>query len=144
MASVSNKVKSSKELYKEGQQIAAGNANNAAGLAAKEARAAMMEGGQGKLAAALQSAQARADAATSAYNEGIDKAASQAAAQNQMEQQMATQQAQLDAQKEQMENENNQRKKDRIANIAGTAAAGVFSMFSDEGCKKFAARKVFK
>ena len=74
----------------------------------------MMEGGQGKLAAALQGAQARVDASTNAFNQGLDKATSLAESQNQAEQQAAEAQASLDAQKEQMENANKEKKKDRI------------------------------
>ncbi len=144
MATISNKTKKTSELYQEGLQGAATAANNAAGNAAKEARAAMMEGGAGKLAAALQGAQARVDASQNAFNQGVDKAASLAQSQNAQEQANATAQAQLDQQTEAMKNENEQRKKTRIANIVGGAVSGLASAFSDEGCKKFAARKVFK
>ena len=86
MATIKNKLKSSKDLYAEGLSNAATAANNAGGIAAKEARAAMMEGGQGKLAAALQGAQARVNATTNAFNQGVDRATSLAQNQNLNEQ----------------------------------------------------------
>lgn len=144
MATIKNKLKSSKDVLAEGLSNAATAANNAGGLAAKEARAAMMEGGQGRLAAALQGAQARVDASTNAFNQGMDKATSLAESQNQAEQQAAQAQASLDAEKEQMENANKEKKKDRIASIVGGGISALASAFSDEGCKKFAKRNVFK
>lgn len=137
MAKINNKLKSSKDLYAEGLSNAATAANNAGGLAAKEARAAMMEGGQGKLAAALQGAQARVDATTNAFNSGVDKATSLAQNQNLNEQSQSTQQAQLDQQVE-------EKKKDRIASMVGGGLSALASAFSDEGCKSFAKRGVFK
>lgn len=137
MAKINNKLKSSKDLYAEGLSNAATAANNAGGLAAKEARAAMMEGGQGKLAAALQGAQARVDATTNAFNSGVDKATSLAQNQNLQEQSQSNQQAQLDQQVE-------EKKKDRIASMIGTGVGALASAFSDEGCKSFAKRGVFK
>lgn len=137
MAKIQNKLKSSKDLYAEGLSNAATAANNAAGTAAKEARAAMMEGGQGKLAAALQGAQARVDASTNAFNSGVDKATSLAQNQNLNEQSQSNNQALLDQQVE-------EKKKDRIASIIGTGVGALASAFSDEGCKSFAKRGVFK
>lgn len=137
MAKINNKLKSSKDLYAEGLSNAATAANNAGGLAAKEARAAMMEGGQGKLAAALQGAQARVDATTNAFNSGVDKATSLAQNQNLNEQSQSNQQAQLDQQVE-------EKKKDRIASMIGGGLSALASAFSDEGCKSFAKRGVFK
>lgn len=137
MATIKNKLKSSKDLYAEGLSNAATAANNAGGLAAKEARAAMMEGGQGKLAAALQGAQARVDATTNAFNSGVDKATSLAQNQNLNEQSQSSQQAQLDQQVE-------EKKKDRIASMVGTGLSALASAFSDEGCKSFAKRGVFR
>ena len=137
MATIKNKLKSSKDLYAEGLSNAATAANNAGGIAAKEARAAMMEGGQGKLAAALQGAQARVDATTNAFNSGVDKATSLAQNQNLNEQSQSNQQAQMDQQVE-------EKKKDRIASMVGTGLSALASAFSDEGCKSFAKRGVFK
>lgn len=137
MAKINNKLKSSKDLYAEGLSNAATAANNAGGLAAKEARAAMMEGGQGKLAAALQGAQARVDATTNAFNSGVDKATSLAQNQNLQEQSQSNQQAQLDQQVE-------EKKKDRIASMVGGGLSALASAFSDEGCKSFAKRGVFR
>lgn len=137
MAKINNKLKSSKDLYAEGLSNAATAANNAGGIAAKEARAAMMEGGQGKLAAALQGAQARVDATTNAFNSGVDKATSLAQNQNLNEQSQSNQQAQLDQQVE-------EKKKDRIASMVGTGLSALASAFSDEGCKSFAKRGVFR
>lgn len=137
MAKINNKLKSSKDLYAEGLSNAATAANNAGGLAAKEARAAMMEGGQGKLAAALQGAQARVDATTNAFNSGVDKATSLAQSQNLNEQSQSNQQAQLDQQVE-------EKKKDRIASMVGGGLSALASAFSDEGCKSFAKRGVFR
>lgn len=137
MAKINNKLKSSKDLYAEGLSNAATAANNAGGLAAKEARAAMMEGGQGKLAAALQGAQARVDATTNAFNSGVDKATSLAQSQNLNEQSQSQQQAQLDQQVE-------EKKKDRIASMVGGGLSALASAFSDEGCKSFAKRGVFR
>lgn len=137
MAKINNKLKSSKDLYAEGLSNAATAANNAGGLAAKEARAAMMEGGQGKLAAALQGAQARVDATTNAFNSGVDKATSLAQNQNLNEQSQSNQQAQLDQQVE-------EKKKDRIASMVGGGLSALASAFSDEGCKSFAKRGVFR
>lgn len=137
MSTIKNKLKSSKDLYAEGLSNAATAANNAGGIAAKEARAAMMEGGQGKLAAALQGAQARVDATTNAFNSGVDKATSLAQNQNLNEQSQSNQQAQLDQQVE-------EKKKDRIASIIGTGVGALASAFSDEGCKSFAKRGVFR
>lgn len=137
MAKINNKLKSSKDLYAEGLSNAATAANNAGGIAAKEARAAMMEGGQGKLAAALQGAQARVDATTNAFNSGVDKATSLAQNQNLNEQSQSNNQAQLDQQVE-------EKKKDRIASIIGTGVGALASAFSDEGCKSFAKRGVFR
>lgn len=137
MAKINNKLKSSKDLYAEGLSNAATAANNAGGIAAKEARAAMMEGGQGKLAAALQGAQARVDATTNAFNSGVDKATSLAQNQNLNEQSQSNQQAQLDQQVE-------EKKKDRIASMVGGGLSALASAFSDEGCKSFAKRGVFR
>ena len=137
MAKINNKLKSSKDLYAEGLSNAATAANNAGGIAAKEARAAMMEGGQGKLAAALQGAQARVDATTNAFNSGVDKATSLAQNQNLQEQSQSNQQAQLDQQVE-------EKKKDRIASMVGGGLSALASAFSDEGCKSFAKRGVFR
>lgn len=137
MAKINNKLKSSKDLYAEGLSNAATAANNAGGIAAKEARAAMMEGGQGKLAAALQGAQARVDATTNAFNSGVDKATSLAQSQNLNEQSQSNQQAQLDQQVE-------EKKKDRIASMVGGGLSALASAFSDEGCKSFAKRGVFR
>ena len=137
MATIKNKLKSSKDLYAEGLSNAATAANNAGGIAAKEARAAMMEGGQGKLAAALQGAQARVNATTNAFNNGVDRATSLAQNQNLNEQSQSNQQAQLDQQVE-------EKKKDRIASMVGTGIGALASAFSDEGCKSFAKRGVFK
>lgn len=137
MAKINNKLKSSKDLYAEGLSNAATAANNAGGLAAKEARAAMMEGGQGKLAAALQGAQARVDATTNAFNSGVDRATSLAQNQNLNEQSQSNNQAQLDQQVE-------EKKKDRIASMVGGGLSALASAFSDEGCKSFAKRGVFK
>ena len=137
MATIKNKLKSSKDLYAEGLSNAATAANNAGGIAAKEARAAMMEGGQGKLAAALQGAQARVNATTNAFNSGVDRATSLAQNQNLNEQSQSNQQAQLDQQVE-------EKKKDRIASMVGTGIGALASAFSDEGCKSFAKRGVFK
>lgn len=137
MAKINNKLKSSKDLYAEGLSNAATAANNAGGLAAKEARAAMMEGGQGKLAAALQGAQARVDATTNAFNSGVDRATSLAQNQNLNEQSQSNQQAQLDQQVE-------EKKKDRIASMVGGGLSALASAFSDEGCKSFAKRGVFR
>ena len=137
MATIKNKLKSSKDLYAEGLSNAATAANNAGGIAAKEARAAMMEGGQGKLAAALQGAQARVDATTNAFNSGVDKATSLAQNQNLQEQSQSQSQAQLDQQVE-------EKKKDRIASMVGGGLSALASAFSDEGCKSFAKRGVFK
>ena len=128
MATIKNKLKSSKDLYVEGLSNAATAANNAGGIAAKEARAAMMEGGQGKLAAALQGAQARVNATTNAFNQGVDRATSLAQNQNLNEQSQSNQQAQLDQQVE-------EKKKDRIWSAIGTGVSALASAFSDEGCK---------
>ena len=103
----------------------------------KEARAAMMEGGQGKLAAALQGAQARVDATTNAFNQGVDKATSLAQNQNLNEQSVENEQTKLDQQVE-------EKKKDRIWSAIGTGVGALASAFSDEGCKSFAKRGVFK
>ena len=137
MATIKNKLKSSKDLYAEGLSNAATAANNAGGLAAKEARAAMMEGGQGKLAAALQGAQARVDATTNAFNQGVDRATSLAQNQNLNEQEVENKQTELDQQIE-------EKKKDRIWSAIGAGVGGLLSAFSDEGCKSFAKRGVFK
>lgn len=137
MAKIKNKLKSSKDLYAEGLSNAATAANNAGGLAAKEARAAMMEGGQGKLAAALQGAQARVDATTNAFNSGVDKATSLAQNQNLNEQSVENEQTKLDQEIE-------QKKKDRIWSAIGTGVGALASAFSDEGCKSFVKRGIFK
>lgn len=137
MAKIQNKLKSSNELYAEGLANAATAANNAGGMAAQEARAAMMEGGQGKLAAALQGAQARVDASTNAFNQGMDKATSMAQSQNLKDQELEQEQTRLDHEVE-------QKKKDRIWGAIGTGVGALASAFSDEGCKSFARRGVFK
>ena len=137
MATIKNKLKSSKDLYAEGLSNAATAANNAGGIAAKEARAAMMEGGQGKLAAALQGAQARVDATTNAFNQGVDRATSLAQNQNLNEQEVENKQTELNQQIE-------EKKKDRIWSMVGTGVGALLSAFSDEGCKSFAKRGVFK
>lgn len=135
------KVKGANEIYGIANTAAATAANNAAGNAAKQARAAMMEGGQGKLAAALQGAQARVDSSQDTYNNQIGQAASLAAGQDQA-------QANIDAAAEEnakaRDFQKSENKKNRINNIIGSATSGVFSLFSDEGCKKFASRSVFK
>ena len=57
--------------------------------------------------------------------------------QNLYEQEVENKQAQLDQQTE-------AKKKDRIWSMIGTGIGALSSAFSDEGCKSFAKRAVFK
>ena len=75
MNDIAKNTKSAKELYQEGKETAAASANNKAGIAAKNAKAASMMNSGSKLLSAIQSA----EAANEASQEGYDTTAAQAA-----------------------------------------------------------------
>jgi hypothetical protein len=75
MADIAKNTKSAKELYQEGKETAAAAANNKAGLAMKNAKAAAMMNSGSKLLSAIQGA----EAANKASQEGYDTTAAQAA-----------------------------------------------------------------
>lgn len=68
--------KGAKELYQAGKEAASSAANNKAGIAKRNAKAAAMQGGGSRLMAAIQGAQGAVDAST----DGYDSAASNYAA----------------------------------------------------------------
>lgn len=74
MEDIAKNTKSAKELYQEGKETAAAAANNKAGIAAKNAKAASMMNSGSKLLSAIQSA----EAANKASQEGYDTTAAQA------------------------------------------------------------------
>ena len=75
MEDIAKNTKSAKELYQEGKETAAATANNKAGIAAKNAKAAAMQQSGSKLLSAIQGA----EAANTASQEGYDTTAAQAA-----------------------------------------------------------------
>lgn len=75
MEDIAKNTKSAKELYQEGKETAAAAANNKAGIAAKNAKAAAMQNSGSKLLSAIQGA----EAANKASQEGYDTTAAQAA-----------------------------------------------------------------
>lgn len=75
MADIAKNTKSAKELYQEGKETASAAANNKAGLAMKNAKAASMMNSGSKLLSAIQGA----EAANQASQEGYDTTAAQAA-----------------------------------------------------------------
>ena len=75
MEDIARNTKSAKELYQEGKETASAAANNKAGLAAKNAKAASMMNSGSKLLSAIQGA----EAANKASQEGYDTTAAQAA-----------------------------------------------------------------
>lgn len=75
MEDIAKNTKSAKELYQEGKETAAAAANNKAGIAAKNAKAAAMQQSGSKLLSAIQGA----EAANKASQEGYDTTAAQAA-----------------------------------------------------------------
>lgn len=75
--------KSDKELTAEGREAASATANNKAGLAKRNAKAAAMQTSGSKLMSAIQAAQGAVDASTAGYDEASSEHASRAAALNQ-------------------------------------------------------------
>lgn len=75
MEDIAKNTKSAKELYQEGKETASAQANNKAGLAMKNAKAAAMQQSGSKLLSAIQGA----EAANKATQEGYDTAATNAA-----------------------------------------------------------------
>ena len=75
MEDIAKNTKSAKELYQEGKETASASANNKAGLAMKNAKAASMMNSGSKLLSAIQGA----EAANKAGQEGYDTTAAQAA-----------------------------------------------------------------
>lgn len=75
--------KSDKELTAEGKEAASATANNKAGLAKRNAKAAAMQTSGSKLMSAIQAAQGAVDASTAGYDEASSEHASRAAALNQ-------------------------------------------------------------
>lgn len=67
--------KSAKDLYNEGKDVASAAANNKAGLAMRNAKAASMMNSGSKLISAIQGAQAATDAATEGYDTSAANAA---------------------------------------------------------------------
>ena len=67
--------KSAKDLYSEGKDVASAAANNKAGLAMRNAKAASMMNSGSKLMSAIQGAQAATDAATEGYDTSAANAA---------------------------------------------------------------------
>lgn len=85
------------QLYNEGNEAAGQAAANKAGIAKREAKAAASMNGAGKLASAVQGAQAATDAVQNGYDSTVGQAASLSASQDNAQksaaQQLATQQA---------------------------------------------------
>lgn len=75
--------KSDKELTAEGKEAASATANNKAGLAKRNAKAAAMQTSGSKLMSAIQAAQGAVDASTAGYDEASSEHANRAAALNQ-------------------------------------------------------------
>lgn len=75
MEDIAAKTKSAKDLYQEGRETAAMTANDKAGLAMKNAKAASMQQSGSKLLSAIQGA----EAANKATQEGFDTASQNAA-----------------------------------------------------------------
>ena len=93
----SDSVKSTKDLYNEGAEVASNQANNAAGVAGANAKANAIMNGGSKMAAALAGAKAAGDAATNTYNSQLQNAASTAQGQNELLSNIKAQKAQQDA-----------------------------------------------
>ena len=75
--------KSDKELTAEGREAASATANNKAGLAKRNAKAAAMQTSGSKLMSAIQAAQGAVDASTAGYDEASSEHANRAASLNQ-------------------------------------------------------------
>lgn len=75
--------KSDKELTAEGKEAASAAANNKAGIAKRNAKAAAMQTSGSKLMAAIQGAQGAVDASTQGYDESASEHANRAANLNQ-------------------------------------------------------------
>ena len=69
------------QLYQQGREVAAQNANDKAGIAKRQAKAASAMGGGSRLFNAIQGAQAATDAATQGYDTAASQAAGLAASQ---------------------------------------------------------------
>lgn len=76
---------SAADLYSKGQEAAGSAAGNKAGIAKREVRAAALMNGGGKLASAVQGAQAASDAVSEGYDSTAANAANLAASQENAE-----------------------------------------------------------
>ena len=74
--------KSEKDLQQEGKEYASAAANNKAGIAKRNAKAASMQQTGSKLMSAIQGAQGAVDAATQGYDTAASESATRAASQN--------------------------------------------------------------
>ena len=76
MAEIAKNTKDAKQLYQEGKETASAMANNKAGLAQRNAKAAAMQNSGSRLMSAIQGAQAASDAAREGYDSAATNAAS--------------------------------------------------------------------
>ena len=74
MQDIARNTKSAKQLYNEGKEIASAQANNKAGIAAKNAKAASMQTSGSKLMSAIQAAEAANKASQEGYDTGTNTA----------------------------------------------------------------------
>lgn len=81
LSNVDTSRKSAQQLYSEGNEAAGQAAGNKAGIAKRQAKAAAMMNGAGKLASAVQGAQAAGDAVSEGYDSTVSNAANLAASQ---------------------------------------------------------------
>lgn len=120
--------KSAKQLYQEGREVAGTAAVDKAGLAKKQAKAASMQAGSGKLFAAIQGAQAATEAAQTGYDEAAQSAAqmaqSQENAQKGSEMTKAQNQANAEMSAAQQQAQN--------ATTLGSAAAGAAQNYGNQ------------
>lgn len=118
---------SAKELYKEGKDVAGAAANNKAGIAKKQAKAAASMNNVSKTQAALMGAQAANDAATAQYGETANAAANlEASGRNAVMQAKAAQANNINAaEQNKAQAEENRRKNfwDRVGTTASTIAS---------------------
>ena len=120
--------KSAKQLYQEGREIAGTAANDKAGLAKKQAKAAAMQAGGGKLFAAIQGAQAATDAVQTGYDE-----AAQSAAQMAQSQENAQKGAEMSKAQSQANTElNTAQSQAQNATSLGAAAAGAAQNYGNQ------------
>lgn len=75
LSDIAKNTKGAKELYREGKEAAAAMANDKAGIAQRQAKAAAMQNSGSRLMSAIQGAQAASDATRQGYDEAASNAA---------------------------------------------------------------------